>query len=299
MPSLHLFRHLISSVIALTLTFGISSRLLAKPVRVVVNASADEEYLEKTKNKLYQTYHFAKGKYHGGTKRDLKLENMTFMEVAETTAGYLARARFYPAKTKDVGDLLILVSWGTTRLDVDMTEVMGITDLGNNNFGDVGTPQSITPPGGQESAAGAQTESFDASAYTAGPQSLGAYHMSINKTMLGFNKGLYGDGLSKIEREKLNHELFEERYFIVLNAFDLPHLREHKELKEVWSTRYSTRNIGTNFTKALDFMNLAAAPTFGKNLDTLQIPRVDPDSNVIIGEIEVLGTESSNDAMNK
>ncbi len=299
MPIFHLFRHLVSGVIALTLTSGISNTLFAKPVRVVVNASADEDYLERTKDKPYQTYHFAKGKYHGGTKRDLKLENMTFMEVAETTAGYLARAKFYPAKTKDVGDLLILLSWGTTRIDVDMTEVMGITDLGNNNAGDVGAPQGIGPPEGQESPTGAQTESFDASAYTAGPQSIGAYHMGINQAMLGFEKGLYGKGHSRTERERLRHELSEERYFIVLNAFDLKYLREHKELKEVWSTRYSTFNRGTNFTEALDFMNLAASTSFGKNLDTLQVPRVDPDANVIIGEIEVLGTESSTDSINE
>lgn len=289
MPTTHILRLI---AVSFAFTVGIQNFSTAKTIRVVVNASADEEYLEKTKDKPYQTYHFAKGKFHSGTKRDRNLENISFMDVAETTAGYLAKENFFPAKSKDIGDLLILISWGTTRLDVDMTEVMGITDLGNNNAGDVGAPLQA-PQEGQQAASGAPQESFDAAAFNAGPQSIGAYHMGINKAMLGFDKGLYGEGLSRIEREKLRHELSEERYFIVLNAFDLPHLKEHKELKEVWSCRYSTRNIGTNFTKALDFMNLAAAPVFGKNLEVLQVPRVEPDANVIIGDIEVLGTESS------
>lgn len=294
MPSLHLFRNLALTVIALTVTFGISSTLLAKQIRVVVNASADEEYLEETKDKPFQTYHFVEGKFHSGTMRDLDLENLTFMEVAETTAGYLAKEKFYPAKTKDSGDLLILLSWGTNRLDLDMMELTGITDLGDNNTGDVDAP-----PEGQEATGADQVESLNGSAFTANPQSMGAYHMDMNKALLGFDKGLYGKRHSWRERDRLRYELSEERYFIILNAFDLKYFQEHKELKEVWSTRYSTRNMGTNFTKALDVMNIAAAPTFGRNLETLQVPRVDPDANVIIGEIEVLGIESASDAINK
>lgn len=101
--------------------------------RVVVNASADPEYVEATKNKAYQTYHFKEGKQYKGSRRDNSISEMPFTEVLEVTADYLKTQGFYPAANTDVGDLLILVSWGSTTLDTDFNEVSGVTDFGNSN----------------------------------------------------------------------------------------------------------------------------------------------------------------------
>jgi len=38
-------------------------------------------------------------------------------------------------------------------------------------------------------------------------------------------------------------------------------------------------------------MNKAAAPTFGKNIDKLLTPIVDPDGDVEIGELQILGSQ--------
>ena len=261
--------------------------------RVVINASADPEYVEATKGKAYQTYHFKEGKQYRGSKRDRSVEDMDFTEVLQVTADYLKTQGFYPAANTDVGDLLILVSWGSTTLDTDFNQVMGVTDFGNSNQGDASGP-SATPQsqgdaqGMQALQAAAEAEASASSFLPGGP---GSYHRDCNLKLMGFDKGLYGDGSTPAQRDRLNHDLDRERYFIVLNAFDYQLMMKKQEVKQLWSCRISTRNLGTNFTQAMHFMNKAAAPTFGKNLDQLVTPRVDPDGNVEFGEIEVISTE--------
>ena len=260
--------------------------------RVVINASADPEYLEASKDKAYQTYHFKKGKQYRSATRDRSIEEVSFEEVLVVTADYLKEQKFYPAANKEVGDLLILVSWGTTSLDTDWNKVMGVTDFGNSNAG--GSASQQAPQNASEAQAmQALQAAADAEASSSSflPGEAGSYHRSRNLKLLGFEKGLFGEGYTPAERERLNFELDRERYFIVLNAFDYQLLMKKQKVKQLWSCRISTRNLGTNFTDALDFMNRAAAPAFGKNIDKLLTPRVDPEGNVEFGEIEVLGTE--------
>lgn len=262
----------------------------AREVGVVINASADEAYEKKLKDNPIQTYHFVKGTYFPGDKRDNSLRKLDFMEVAKTTAKYLARQNFYPEQDKSKGDLLIMITWGTTQLDPDYTELMGITDLGGgmNTVPDVTGDGTTTGTEGMEAAP--PVADMETIAFLSG--SGGGFHANRNVKMLGYEKGLSSKKLSQVKKERLQQELEEERYFIVLNAFDLPYLRETGQYKQLWSSRVSTRNLGTNFIAALDFMNASAAPTFGRNLDQLQMNRVDTQADVEIGNIEVLGTES-------
>lgn len=282
---------------AIVLGFQAGTVLYAKEVGVVINASADAEYERKLSGNPIQTYHFIEGKYFPGTKRDNSLRKLDFMEVARTTARYLARQNFYPEQDKSKGDLLIMITWGTTTLDPNYTELMGITDLGGglNTVPDVSGDGNTT--GAENLDAAAAAPDYETLAFLGGGG--GGFHANRNVRMLGYQKGLSSDKLSHVKKERLQQELEDERYFIVLNAFDLPHLRETGQYKELWSSRVSTRNRGTNFVAALDFMNAAAAPTFGKNMDQLQMDRVDTEADVEIGDIEVLGTESDASASGK
>jgi len=274
--------------------FGLSSLFAQSGLkRVVVNASADPEYVEATKNKAYQTYHFKEGKEYRGSKRDSSIDEMSFMDVLEVTADYLNTQGFYPAASTDVGDLLILVSWGNTTLDTDWNALTGVTDFGNANAGNASAPDGPAQSQGEAQAmqalqAAAEAEASAGSFIGGGP---GTYQRDRNLRLLGFDKGLYGEKTSRTERERLNWELDRERYFIILNAFDYQLLMKEQKVKQLWSCRISTRNLGTNFTDALQFMNKAAAPAFGKNIDQLLTPRMDPSGNVEFGELEVLGTE--------
>ena len=50
--------------------------------------------------------------------------------------------------------------------------------------------------------------------------------------------------------EAIWDELDEERYFVILNAFDYQHLLRHKELKQVWSIRCNTTTEGLSLEQA-------------------------------------------------
>ena len=94
---------------------------------------------------------------------------------------------------------------------------------------------------------------------------------------------------SQREKDELLTLLKEERYFVVLMAFDYESVRKGKPML-AWSTRYSIRAAGQNFETAITSMNQVASDYFGKNLPKLTRKR-DDDSSVEIGEIEVIGQE--------
>ncbi len=258
----------------------------ARDLRVVVNASASIEYMEASKDKPYHTYHFYEGNYFRGEKRDNSLRKEDFEKVAAVAAEFLESRDFLPAADKDSGDQLIMISWGSTRLDIDWNEEMGITDwsFSETNSGTAGIE---SPENGEDGSYSPETYQPEVLEH----QRVSSSYKNLNIRMLGYNKGLYNKTTSPIEKEKLENDLAEDRYFFVLNAFDLPYLRATKKLKQLWSCRVSVQNLGTNFNDALTIMNKVAAPTFGSNMDNLMTAKVDPKSNIVIGEIKVIGIE--------
>jgi len=251
-------------------------------MEVAISATAEEDYIEQADKKGYQTYNLLEGFHFPGDAFDPSLRRMEFSDVARSVGEHLKKQDIFPAKDKNAADLLIMISWGTTSQDVDWTALQGVTDYGNVED-DSGAPAGAGPPAGAATgSAAAGIDSLGANAAFDGSE------FRRNLDLLGYYKG-FGDA-GYVKREQLEFELEEERYFLVLNAFDFQHLLETKEFKQVWSTRYSTANYGTNFEVALDVLNLAASDLFGQNSDHLLRTRFDPDVSVQIGETEVIET---------
>ena len=263
----------------------------AKNISVIVDATADESYVEQVKSRPYQTYHFIEGHRFGGAKADASLDRVSFMDVAESVAESLRRNRYFPSAHKDGGDLLIMISWGTTIVEPDWDELTGVVDYGNDDVQD----QTFEGETDEALEVNADPIALQYDQITAGDAATGNYSEGLSTRLLGLNKGLR-KSVHPWDREKVRNLLEEERYFIVLNAFDLPHMRATGELKQVWTSRYSTRNIGTGFDIALAALNQAAAPTFGRNLPDLESSRVDTNVYAEIGELEVIGYEDSQKA---
>jgi len=129
------------------------------------------------------------------------------------------------------------------------------------------------------------------------------FNMSFMETMNGANdRSRYGKAellcmeegymrsTPKHEREDLDSQLTDSRYFVILMAYDFPSLMKG-QAKLLWSTRYSNRAIGQSFEDAIKDMNLEAADYFGLNLKGLNKTRADDKSSVTFGEIEVIGQE--------
>lgn len=267
----------------------------AKRFTIIVNAEADDAYLAEAEKKSYQTYHFYKGEYFGGFTRDKGLEQTEFNDIAESVAVALRKRNFYPEPNKELGDLLIMISWGRTALDPDYMELMGVTgademlsqDEQDRRAQNGGVSPTATGVGGTSSAS-IQSDSMSMTGM-AMLKSKTATNKAKNIRLLGLGKDLNQAFNAHLSRDALWDVLDEERYFIVLNAFDYQHLREHKELKEVWSARYSTRATGIGFKAAYESMNLAVSGVLGLKLDKLSKVKGDTESTIEMGEVEVMG----------
>ncbi|MDQ8179075.1 hypothetical protein [Pelagicoccus sp. SDUM812005] len=280
--------------------------LSAKRFNILVNAEAEEDYLERTADLEYQTYHIVKGKFHGGSTRDRGLETTRFEDLFESLEETLRKRSLYPEPDRHKGDLLIMVSWGRTSLDPNWGELQGIasaSDLGGESgLGSTGSEASLATAsaGADAIAAPAQT----ASAASAAGEGFvwgsgGGSQRSKNMALLGLEGKLRSRNLFGPDPdEELWNALEEERYFVILNAFDYQHLIHNKELKQVWRVRYNTRAIGLGFETAFESMNAAVADVIGLQMDDIAKVKGDTSGRISMGEIEMVKmTESDKKAV--
>jgi len=99
------------------------------------------------------------------------------------------------------------------------------------------------------------------------------------------------------ESIELQEMLKEERYFLILSAFDLKMLRETGEKRMVWSTRFSMDAVKVGFDDAHFALNQAASGYFGTNLDG-DLGKVSTSAGpgeVTTGELKVVETREENE----
>jgi hypothetical protein len=118
--------------------------------------------------------------------------------------------------------------------------------------------------------------------------------MERNAALLGYRRSLEKErtkALPSTQELTMSVELNEERYFVVLMAYDYQFMRREKKPKLLWVTRLSMRSPGNNFTEALPALAFAGADVYGKSLDGLQRVRVnDREVEVKMEDFKVLGT---------
>lgn len=250
--------------------------LSAKRFNIIVNAEADEAYMERAEGLEYQTYHILKGKYHGGSTRDPGLEGALFEDLLGSLVETLKKRDMYPEPDRNKGDLLIMVSWGRTSLDPDWGELMGVTDY-----------DFLSSESGGDEAEGSAVEDLSSGGEFMGTESTSSRVQ--NMALLGLQGRLRGPNpLGFSPDQDLWDVLEEERYFVVLNAFDYQFLLEEKELKQVWRVRYNTRAVGVGFRTAFESMNDAVVGVIGLQMDDIAKVKGDTKGRVSMGEVEVL-----------
>ncbi|MBK1876416.1 hypothetical protein [Pelagicoccus mobilis] len=248
----------------------------AKRFNILVNATASDEYVERAEAMDYQTFHFIKGKFWGGSTRDKGLEQAQFEDLAESLSVHLKKRKMYPEPDQTRGDLLIMISWGRTSLGPNYRELQGIT--GSGDAMSQGSPEGPSEGGELSSASSEQMLN----------EGVGSLR-SRNRVLLG----LHGDLIEPTmfggsPDQHLWDALDEERYFVILNAFDYQHLKESKELKQLWCVRYNTRAIGIGFEKAYASMTEAVAGVIGLNSNDVVVVKGDTEGKVSLGELEVI-----------
>jgi hypothetical protein len=229
-----------------------------------------------------ESYAFGKGGRWGGQKNDATFDKLSFIDVAHVISEPLATQGYRPATDSNKTKLLIMLYWGTTAL-ADRPEESPQYQLAihllappwNTVLGaDITAHQLI-------SLANMQRDNLN----------------MRNAGMLGYDsKGLIGTDYGKyIEHTALGHErqdevgdLEENRYFVVLMAYDFQLMWKQKKHKLLWETRFSINERHNQFDKALPLMTEYASRYFGQDSGGLLRSHV-PEGRVNIGEPQSLG----------
>lgn len=241
--------------------------------RIYVHSDADDDYVAQRSPDRPESYYFFEGIHFGGYINDRSLRNTAFREIVEGMAPNLAKQDYWPAKSKETCDLLLVVSWGTTNPGF-------YVDISNRLFYDVYDGDYY-----DNVAAG----DYDESDYN-------WYGKQRNSKLLGFYPYIRRDkftGISPQEEYELRAAMLDERYFIIVTAFDFQELMNNKTWKRVWSTRFNIRSPGISFENGHLALSRAGAPYYGKKLNELGTERANSEpiiAEVEIGEIEILET---------
>ncbi len=270
-----------SIIAVLTLTSFISANLslsAERKARVLVDSFAEEDYLKSKETKeglVPESYHLVQGKKIGGYIDDKTLNEVPFIEVAQNLANQLRSRDYYPAQAKEDGDLLIIVNWGVTQIQADFDELFptdgeeetGEEDEESDSFLD-GAPGSVLEEGGY------------------------SYSEQSNAALIGFDRALRRKDLGSQDQFELQEMLQNERYFMILSAFDWQLLRKTGEKKLLWTTRFSLDAVKQGFDEAHFALSRGAANYFGTNLDG-KLGKVNTHvgpGEVETGELKVLET---------
>jgi hypothetical protein len=183
-----------------------------------------------------ETYAFGEGGYFGGPISDNTIDNLGFRDVAHTLAASLASQNYVPARDpKDTG-LLIMVYWGATTGPADFA-----------------------------------ASHFETGPYLTGYEFSGLQALMTrerNAGILGYTEELHRANSTALslwyERDDIYDELDTSRYFVVLMAYDFQKMWKEKKHKLIWEARFSVREQGNDFTRALPAMAEYASQYFGR-----------------------------------
>jgi hypothetical protein len=306
----------------LTLAAVSAAALNLSPTRVFANggeltavyAQAADDYVRpKLADGSYEpeTYTFGNGGRMAGSTRDDSIDKLTFLDVAKVIAAPLDRMKFVPEKDRDPDKtkLLIMVYWGTTNGTKESTEAFAFESVQGVQTGERGVaPAAEAPTGASHSSGGKPNDSAKITRLAQEDEiTSGLGTVSIEEKMrdesdmktamlLGYDNELNDMGGAdqaptalRLHRQDLIAEVEEDRYFVVLMAYDFDALWKHKKHKLLWVVRFSVRSRGTNFNEVLPAMVDQASDYFGRNSGGL-LRKPLPEGHVDIGPVQSLGT---------
>jgi hypothetical protein len=269
---------------------GLSSPLRAGYDPVAVASTSSEEYAREKFGPAApkpESYLFFQGKFFGGTTRDPNLEHAQFLEIAKTLGENLVRQNYFPTKDQKKADLLIVVHWGVTTTYEDPNKQEGLDRLNS-----AVAAEQAAAPSMDHSALNQELAIADLERGTE------ENSISYNSRLLGFRQELakvenqVTAAASGVTSEEMGLRLLlsEERYFVILMAYDYHTMKKGTRPTLLWSTRFSVRAPGNSFTQALPVMSRVAADYFGRAVDGLKIESPDaPKGKVEIGIPKVVG----------
>jgi len=234
-----------------------------------------------------ESYVFAEGQYFGGKTSDTSLARTEFNEIIQVLAPPLAKQNYFPTKEVKDANLLLMVHWGTTRIFEDPLKesLVENTNRAFNEYRAVAEPKGIADPSVLNTAI------LDQRYESAGVH--GA--IARNAALLGYKTTLQREQhklFPSPEEQTINEELREERYFIIVMAFDYQLLRKEKKSRLLWITRMSVRSPGNKFEQAIPAIAQAGAEVYGRHVDGLVRVKANArGGQVYLGDLKTVGPD--------
>jgi hypothetical protein len=275
-----------------------------------VSARTSDDYVRvKLADGTYQTetYTFGNGGRMAGSVRDDSIDKLTFEDVAKTIMEPLARRKYAPQTDHDPNktNFLIMVYWGTTAGTEDTSGSAPYENLQGSQKSSLRAPPppppSMASHGGPSVGGGAasailptQSDSMTGQMATVAALEEQREQQDMrNAQLLGYDSELAQAGGTeistfKLRRDDLMAEIEQNRYFVILMAYDFQALWKQKKHRLVWVTRMSVREHGGDFAKILPSMVAYSSQFFGQDTNGL-IRRPLPEGRVDIGEPKSLG----------
>jgi hypothetical protein len=229
-----------------------------------------------------ESYVFTQGKYFAGDNGDDSLAHMNFGDILKTLAPNLAKQAYFPTKDVASADTLIVVHWGTTMTYVNPQKQTMLDHLNEATA----RSQDATGNGKIDQEGMYQALSDQASALNSTTSAI-----SRNSALLGYQPELLKEQRSILANDQtIQAELNEERYFVILMAYDLQRMKKDHKSHVLWATRISVRSPGNNFTEAMPALVEAGATVYGRQVDGLvRLIERAGEGRVTLDEMKVLG----------
>lgn len=255
-----------------------------------------------------ESYAFAKGGYWSGPILDPTIDKMDFMDIARTISVPLASQNYIPTNDPKTTKLLLVVYWGTTFAPEHASESNEYIQAQKRAETERESYQTL-----QDAERASGTTANDAQVRAAkvlNAQDGDAYSSSLsviqaenqtrddadmrNAQMLGYDSewnelvGGLGGPAHDLKKSAMITELEEDRYFVVVMAYDYQLLVSSKKHKLLWETRFSIRQHTHAFNQQLMAMTVQASIFFGQDSNGLT-RKLLPEGHVEIGEVTNLG----------
>lgn len=273
---------------------------------VTVNAWASPDYVKRREvdgKTRPETYVFAAGKFFQGNTIDHSIDRLPFRKVAEFLAPELARRNYLPTSAMASADLLLIVHWGTTMPRVTLDQMRGTTNFSIDHSDERALQREFNTimAGGDGEVSDLMSVGNDADLRASFEQSEritddldSDFKSSSNAQLLGYVQELRRFGNSampSVEEATLRANLDEERYFVIIKAYDF-HGKSSpgQRRRPVWTLYLNMRSPGQNFKTAMTRMSAVAADYFGRTSDGIKIGRpATREATINLGPLIILG----------
>jgi hypothetical protein len=278
-----------------------------------ISAKASPDYMrirQKDGTFPVEAYAFGEGGHYGGPMIDPSIDTLKFIDVARVISEPLAEQNYWPDKNPRETKLLIMVYWGLTDVPPPISSSAAYDNLSavqNSIARSIGAANAAAAASPTKSkgfhpisnAGGLDNNELDSAIAMLDLVNQQRTRTDfMNASMLGYStEGLinsdYGNYVRGtalgLRRQDFLTEIEDNRYFVVLMAYDFQLLWREKKHKLLWETRFSIRQRHNNFDDALAGMAKAASEYFGQNSGGM-VRRDVPLGRIEIGDVKSLGT---------